>query len=52
METQLHRPSVSAVDRRVILTSVFGKVEVTYSSTVGDILVDLILHLNLNNSRE
>ena len=42
METQLHRPS--AVDRRVILTSILFSVEVTNSSTVSDVTFNIILH--------
>ena len=41
-ETQLHRPS--AVDRRVILASVIVEVEVTNSSTVGDVTLNVIPH--------
>ena len=41
-ETQLHRPS--AVDRRVILTSILFSVEVTNSGTVSDVTFNVILH--------
>ena len=41
-ETQLHRPS--AIDRRVILASVIVEVEVTNSSTVGDVTLNVIPH--------
>ena len=52
METQLYRPSLSAVDRRVILTSVFVDVEVTHNSTVSNILSDVIHCIRLNTGGE
>ena len=49
-ETQLHRPS--AVDRRVILASVIVEVEVTNSSTVGDVTFNIIPHADTVTSGE
>ena len=49
-ETQLHRPS--AVDRRVVLASVIVEVEVTNSSTVGDVTLNIIPHADTIAGRE
>tara|TARA_Y100000004_G_scaffold132865_1_gene150021 strand:- start:520 stop:786 length:267 start_codon:yes stop_codon:yes gene_type:complete len=42
----------SAEDRGVIRTSVLFSVEVKNLSTIGNVVMDLILHLNLKNGRK
>ena len=43
---------LSAVDGRVVITSVFVEVDVSYSSTVGNILIDVIHCIRLNTGGE
>jgi len=52
LETQLYKPSVSAVDRRVIFAFVLFEVEVTDGSTIGDVSFYIILHADTITSGE
>ena len=43
---------LSAVDGRVVITSVFVEVEVSYGCTIGNILIDVIHCIGLNTGGE